>query len=222
MRAWTWRPPTHRTQSVVVLRSEMRPRSSFNGSWIIMALRGTHGIRAPPVRVRHKRAMRTHADMPLRPEYGMGVIATHDLQPGDDVMVVPAHAVLCIGAVLRSDFGRALLAARTLDRSAIKAKHVMCAYMMHGRAEPDNAWHAYLRSLPTAYDLTVLWEAEELQLLLGTNVPAETARREEELRRAYCAMFPALLNEFPELFGHPELYTWWVTWCTAAAAACMR
>ncbi|CEG38301.1 histone-lysine n-methyltransferase setd3 isoform a [Plasmopara halstedii] len=140
---------------------------------------------------------------------GHGVFAKQNLERGQMTLQVPYKLTMNVESAAASDLQPIVAAYPQLPDDEILALH-----LMHERSKAFKSFYApFIASLPTTFDLPLLWSESELDELKGSNVSLLTRLMKERLKRDFKSIHVAIIDEFSYLFSTlPTLsfddYTW--------------
>ncbi|CAL1169300.1 unnamed protein product [Cladocopium goreaui] len=97
---------------------------------------------------------------------GLGLYATHSIEPGERLAEIPITALLTAKAAKCAWASRSGVFQRALE--VAEGEELLWLYMIWGRQEPSCNWHPYLQLLPRDDPLSWLRNPEALQWLRGT------------------------------------------------------
>ncbi|KFM26144.1 Histone-lysine N-methyltransferase setd3 [Auxenochlorella protothecoides] len=139
-----------------------------------------------------------------------GCAAGRDIEPGENLLSIPAAALIYEDTVRKTDVGRMLSAIPDLA-----VDNLLILFTMIDRHDPDSAWARYWASLPAAFHTGLSFPPTLVHRLAGTAGALELTRAQGHLKRQYdatrpllamlLAAYPALLSPAWFEFGQ---YTW--------------
>ncbi|KAL6770518.1 hypothetical protein ACKKBF_B31570 [Auxenochlorella protothecoides x Auxenochlorella symbiontica] len=139
-----------------------------------------------------------------------GCSAGRDIEPGENLLSIPAAALIYEDTVRKTDVGRMLSAIPDLT-----VDNLLILFTMIDRHDPDSTWARYWASLPAAFHTGLSFPPTLVHRLAGTAGALELTRAQGHLKRQYdatrpllamlLAAYPALLSPAWFEFGQ---YTW--------------
>jgi hypothetical protein len=149
---------------------------------------------------------------------------------GDALALTTRDALGETGAL--GEVGRAMKKIGGLDRlsGVIESEHefpldsaststLAVALMRQGAGGKGMRWRAYYDALPGEVDSLLMWSDEELELLQGSALRERALFRRALVRREYEALFPALAEADPEVFGDERYSLEYFRWAYATVMA---
>jgi len=149
---------------------------------------------------------------------------------GDALALTTRDALRETGAL--GEVGRAMKRIGGLDRlsGVIESEHefpldsaststLAVALMRQGAGGKGMRWRAYYDALPGEVDSLLMWSDEELELLQGSALRERALFRRALVRREYEALFPALAEADPEVFGDERYSLEYFRWAYATVMA---
>jgi len=149
---------------------------------------------------------------------------------GDALALTTRDALRETGAL--GEVGRAMKKIGGLDRlsGVIESEHefpldsaststLAVALMRQGAGGKGMRWRAYYDALPGEVDSLLMWSDEELELLQGSALRERALFRRALVRREYEALFPALAEADPEVFGDERYSLEYFRWAYATVMA---
>jgi len=149
---------------------------------------------------------------------------------GDALALTTRDALGETGAL--GEVGRAMKKIGGLDKlsGVIESEHefpldsaststLAVALMRQGAGGKGMRWRAYYDALPGEVDSLLMWSDEELELLQGSALRERALFRRALVRREYEALFPALAEADPEVFGDERYSLEYFRWAYATVMA---
>ncbi|KAJ2083149.1 hypothetical protein H4R24_001062 [Coemansia sp. RSA 988] len=130
---------------------------------------------------------------------GLGVVAKRDLQSEEPLVVIPKSAVIspATGAL-----------ANIFEDEELGGSLALCISVMYemalGRVSP---WYGYLKSLPRCADIPLLWNADALKWLVGTDVAKWVVTDEKDIRDDFDVL-QKLAATYPSIFVSQNGVQW--------------
>ncbi|KAJ1375501.1 SET domain [Sesbania bispinosa] len=121
---------------------------------------------------------------------GRGAIARRDLKVGDIALEIPVSVIISEEVVHETDMYRVL---KEVD--GISSETILLLWSMKEKYNCDSKFKVYFDTLPEKFNTD------------GTLLFEEIMQARQHLHAQYDELFPALCNEFPDIFPR-ELYTW--------------
>lgn len=145
---------------------------------------------------------------------GLGLFASRDLSPGDEIASVPASAIVNSNVAWQSASGKALRAVlrkaewnsflarprhRPHPRHLLTPSEAAIVFFLIEQkiAGRDSSWHAWVEALPRSFDDPLWWSREQLKELEGTNLGETIASTERILREVYLAVYNKMRPRAP-------------------------
>lgn len=96
-------------------------------------------------------------------EQGVPVLlSSTSVQAGQSLLSVPESAWISLQTVQKSPIGSSV--------DSLEAWLQLALFLLFGLSDSDCEWSDYLHSLPTSFNVPMLWEEQELALLEGTQL----------------------------------------------------
>ncbi|KAJ2616194.1 hypothetical protein H4S08_000899 [Coemansia sp. RSA 1365] len=130
---------------------------------------------------------------------GFGVVAKRDLQMEEPLVVIPKNAVISPATgVLANIF----------EDEELGGSLALCISVMYEMAQGKySPWYGYLQSLPKCADIPLLWNADALKWLEGTDVAKWVLTDEKDLRDDF-GVLQKLTVEYPSVFVSQNGINW--------------
>jgi hypothetical protein len=138
--------------------------------------------------------------------YGRGLVATADIQPGQVVLSIPWSLALTPANIehraLHADSEHVTELHRTavqellwyLEDQPLGATDEMALLLLNEQNNPNSYWRAYLDILPRSYSTSYYFSAEELQELQQSKLKEFTERRRAGVERHWQSISEGLLD----------------------------
>ena len=139
----------------------------------------------------------------------MGAVAREPIEAEELFASIPNELIFAESNVLQTPIAAAILScpkfaseARPFPyfREPLTSRHILYVVMMVQRHDPSSFWGPYLRLIPDTFSTTAWYSQSEMDLLVGTNLYGATVQRKHVLEEAYNQLFPALTQQYPDLF----------------------
>ncbi|KAJ2217472.1 hypothetical protein IW143_003392, partial [Coemansia sp. RSA 520] len=130
---------------------------------------------------------------------GIGVVAKRALIDEEPLVMIPKCAVI-------SSASSAL--ANIFEDEGLDGSLALCITVMYEMAQGDESpWYGYLQSLPRRADIPLLWDAESLKWLAGTDVGKWVERDEKNVRDDF-GVLQTLVADYPSVFVSQNGVRW--------------
>ncbi|KAL5769213.1 hypothetical protein ACOSP7_015773 [Xanthoceras sorbifolium] len=133
---------------------------------------------------------------------GRGVIAMEDLNIGDIALEIPVSIIISEELVYKSDMYNIL---GKLD--GMSSETMLLLWSMKEKHNCKSKFKNYFDTLPEEFNTGLSFGVHAIMALEGTLLLDEIIQAKEHLRMQYEELFPALCNDYPDIFP-PEFYTW--------------
>ncbi|KAL1335367.1 hypothetical protein HN51_064276 [Arachis hypogaea] len=133
---------------------------------------------------------------------GRGAIAREDLKVGDIALEIPSSIIISEELVCETDMYHVL---KEVD--GISSETILLLWSMKEKYNVNSKFKTYFDTLPENFNTGLSFGIEAITMLDGTLLLEEIMQARQHLHAQYDELFPALCNNFPEIFP-VELYTW--------------
>ncbi|KAK0571683.1 hypothetical protein LWI29_019912 [Acer saccharum] len=133
---------------------------------------------------------------------GRGAIAVEDLNIGDIALEIPVSIIISEELVYKSDMYNIL---GKMD--GISSETMLLLWSMKEKHNCESKFKNYFDTLPEEFNTGLSFGVHAIMALEGTLLLEEIMQAKEHLRMQYDELFPALCNDYPDIFP-PEFYTW--------------
>ncbi|XP_044470975.1 uncharacterized protein LOC123199978 [Mangifera indica] len=133
---------------------------------------------------------------------GRGAIAIEDLKVGDIALEIPVSVIISEDIVYQSDLYNIL---QKID--GMSSETMLLLWSMKEKHNCDSKFKYYFDTLPKEFNTGLSFGVDAIMALEGTLLLEEIMQAKEHLRNQYDELFPALCNDYPDIFP-PEFYTW--------------
>ncbi|TKY54577.1 SET domain-containing protein 4 [Spatholobus suberectus] len=133
---------------------------------------------------------------------GRGAMARKDLKVGDIAVEIPVSIIISEELVHETDMYGVL---KEID--GISSETILLLWSMKEKYNCDSKFKIYFDTLPEKFNTGLSFSIEAITMLDGTLLLEEIMQARQHLHAQYDELFPALCNNFPDIFP-PELYTW--------------
>lgn len=131
-----------------------------------------------------------------------GAIARKDLKVGDIALEIPVSIIISEELVHETDMYGVL---KEID--GISSETILLLWSMKEKYNCDSKFKIYFDTLPEKFNTGLSFSIQAITMLDGTLLLEEIMQARQHLHAQYDELFPALCNNFPDIFP-PELYTW--------------
>ncbi|URE15978.1 SET domain containing protein [Musa troglodytarum] len=146
--------------------------------------------------------VRTKLKIAYFEEAGRGAVASEDMSIGDIALEIPVSLIISEDLVYNSDMFDVL---KNLD--GITSDTMLLLWSMRERFNPNSKFKIYFDTLPEKFNTGLSFGVESLTVLEGTLLLEELLQSKEHIRKQFDALFPALCDNYPNIFQQ-ELYSW--------------
>ncbi|KAJ0090842.1 hypothetical protein Patl1_14277 [Pistacia atlantica] len=133
---------------------------------------------------------------------GRGTIAMEDLKVGDIALEIPVSIIISEDIVYKCDLYNIL---QKID--GMSSESMLLLWSMKEKHNCDSKFKNYFETLPKEFNTGLSFGVDAIMALEGTLLLEEIMQAKEHLRNQYDEFFPALCNDYPDIFP-AEFYTW--------------
>ncbi|KAJ0030756.1 hypothetical protein Pint_14136 [Pistacia integerrima] len=133
---------------------------------------------------------------------GRGTIAMEDLKVGDIALEIPVSIIISEDIVYKCDLYNIL---QKID--GMSSETMLLLWSMKEKHNCDSKFKNYFDTLPKEFNTGLSFGVDAIMALEGTLLLEEIMQAKEHLRNQYDEFFPALCNDYPDIFP-AEFYTW--------------
>ncbi|XP_031255488.1 ribulose-1,5 bisphosphate carboxylase/oxygenase large subunit N-methyltransferase, chloroplastic [Pistacia vera] len=133
---------------------------------------------------------------------GRGTIAMEDLKVGDVALEIPVSIIISEDIVYKCDLYNIL---QKID--GMSSETMLLLWSMKEKHNCDSKFKNYFDTLPKEFNTGLSFGVDAIMALEGTLLLEEIMQAKEHLRNQYDEFFPALCNDYPDIFP-AEFYTW--------------
>ncbi|KAI9191525.1 hypothetical protein LWI28_009541 [Acer negundo] len=133
---------------------------------------------------------------------GRGAVAVEDLNIGDIALEIPVSIIISEELVYKSDMYNIL---GKMD--GMSSETMLLLWSMKEKHNCESKFKNYFDTLPEEFNTGLSFGVHAIMALEGTLLLEEIMQAKEHLRMQYDELFPALCNDYPDIFPQ-EFYTW--------------
>ncbi|KAH6819279.1 SET domain-containing protein [Perilla frutescens var. frutescens] len=146
--------------------------------------------------------MKTKVDIAYVEGAGRGAIAREDLKVGDIALEIPVSVIISGELLHESDMFPIF---EKID--GISEETMLLLWSMKEKHRKESRFRLYFDTLPENFNTGLSFGIDAIMALDGTLLLEEIVQAKEHLRAQYDELFPALSDNYPDIFPS-ELYTW--------------